>query len=38
MRSAIKDLMQFSDSRLFEEVSEGISQIVGECGELGGCG
>ena len=28
MRSAIKDLMQFSDSRLFEEVSEGISQIV----------
>ena len=28
MRSAIKDLMQLSDSRLFEEVSEGISQIV----------
>lgn len=28
MKSAIKDLAQFSDRRLFEEVSEGISQIV----------
>ena len=28
MKSAIKDLAQFSDRHLFEEVSEGISQIV----------